>query len=161
MAAVDYSGELRDLLTRWKFTPTTSFSRPLSAVLLRSIPRGPGGWDLVVPVPQRESAWRTRGFHPAGDLARAVARQAQLPICQPLVCRRDVQPQVGLTAVQRRRNVERLFRTGPASRRLPGKRLLLVDDVVTTTATAAACAGILRDADASSVTVAALARAAP
>ena len=161
LAAVDYGGELRDLLTRWKFVPATSLSRPLSTALLTSVGPRLSTWDLVVPVPQREAAWRARGFHPAGDLASAVARHIKAPVGQPLTCSRGVQPQVGLTAAQRRRNVERLFRTRPAARRLAGKRILLVDDVVTTTATAAACSGILRAAGARSVSVVALARAAP
>ncbi|HLC09220.1 MAG TPA: phosphoribosyltransferase family protein, partial [Methyloceanibacter sp.] len=68
--------------------------------------------------------------------------------------------QVGLTAKQRKRNVAGAFKIGPAGKqRIKGKRIIVVDDVVTTGATVEACAKVLRRGGASHVDVLALARA--
>jgi predicted amidophosphoribosyltransferase len=71
---------------------------------------------------------------------------------------RDTPPQTGLRAAERRENVAGAFAV-PHPERVRGLRVLLVDDVLTTGATASACAGALRDAGARSVSVLTLARA--
>ncbi len=160
--AAAHEGPVRELLGRHKYGPDALLARPLGALLVRA---AAGELALpaqtpLVPVPQRAEAWHRRGFHPAGELATALARARGGPVWRPLRRARGGPPQVGLTAAERRRNVVRRFRvSGPAGRRLAGRPVLLVDDVVTTTATAAACATALRQAGATSVVVVALARA--
>jgi len=162
LVATEHAGVIRDLLRRWKYHPDAVLSRPLSGLLISSLGDAMplAEEPLVVPVPQHDTGWRHRGFHPAGDLAGAVARHTGARRATPLRRGRRGRPQVGLTAAQRRRNVDRLFRVPPrAGARLAGRPVLLVDDVVTTTATATACAAALRGAGCSRIVVIALARA--
>jgi ComF family protein len=115
------------------------------------------GWDAVVPVPLHwRRRWR-RGFNQADILARAVGRRHGLPVERRCLARvRATPPQHG-DAAARRRNVRGAFAVRRAER-IAGRRLLLVDDVFTTGATANACAAALLDAGATAVGVLTLAR---
>ena len=114
-------------------------------------------WDAVVPVPLHwRRRWR-RGFNQAEVLARAVGRRYKLRIERRSLTRvRATPPQQG-DATARRRNVRDAFAVRRRER-IIGKRLLLVDDVFTTGATADACAAALLDAGAIAVGVLTLAR---
>jgi ComF family protein len=113
--------------------------------------------DLVVPVPMHESRRRARGFHPAGELARAVARETGCALSlDALRATRETASQTGLDRGARRRNVRGAF---AATRAFPrGARVALVDDVVTTGATLAECARVLRRAGAARVVAVCAAR---
>jgi ComF family protein len=114
-------------------------------------------WDAVVAVPLHWRRRWQRGFNQADVLARAVGRRYGLPVQRGCLARvRATPPQHGDPAT-RRRNVRDAFRVR-RPQRVAGKRLLLVDDVFTTGATANACAATLRDAGAATVGVLALAR---
>lgn len=133
--------------------------RHLAALLAQEAPAHlmRQGWDLVVPVPLHwRRRWR-RGFNQAEVLAEAVGRRHGLPVERCCLVRvRATPPQQG-DAVARRRNVRDAFAVRRA-RRIVGRRLLLVDDVFTTGATANACAATLLDAGAAAVGVLTLAR---
>jgi ComF family protein len=115
---------------------------------------------VLVPVPlYRGRLWRRR-FNQSAMLAKAVSLETGL--AANLYClkrTRATVSQIGLSAEQRRRNVAGAFAV-PESRRgdLAGKEIILVDDVITTGATANACARILKRAGAARVDVLALAR---
>jgi predicted amidophosphoribosyltransferase len=99
-----------------------------------------------------------RGYDQAWLLAAHLARAAGRPrLSGALTRRRETPPQVGRSRADRARNVAGAFSADP--RRVAGLDLVLVDDVVTTGATADAAAAALRRAGARSVTVVALARA--
>jgi ComF family protein len=114
--------------------------------------------DLVVPTPLHWTKRLERGFNQSLLLARAAARRHSLP-CVPEALRRKraTPPQAGLSGVQRRASLRGAFE---ANRGLvQGKRILLVDDVVTTGATLESCARALRKAGAVRVTAMTVARA--
>jgi ComF family protein len=113
--------------------------------------------DLVVPVPMHW--WRkwNRGFNQAELLARVVARRTGIPVARSLKRGRSTLSQAGLTLSQRRDNLTGVFRV-TARNRIEGRRVLLVDDVFTTGATASACAAALKRAGARSVVLLTLAR---
>jgi ComF family protein len=115
--------------------------------------------DGVVPVPAH---WRRRlhyGHNSAEVLAATVARELQLPLVRGLlVRRRATPPQHELTPTQRRQNMRDAFAVRPHAD-LVGANLLLVDDVLTTGATANEAAKMLLSAGAAQVSVAVLARA--
>jgi ComF family protein len=119
-----------------------------------------GEADVIVPVPlHRFRLWRRR-FNQAMALGRVAAGASGLP-CDPFLLERTKRTtsQVGLTRAQRRENLQGAFRVPPEARpRLTGKRVLLVDDVLTTGSTANACARVLVRAGAASVDVLAFAR---
>lgn len=104
--------------------------------------------------------WRRsfeRGFNQAELVAKHLARRRRIPVVHAVRRVRATRSQTGLTHSQRRENVSGAFRARRGCR-LDGLRVLLVDDVMTTGATASACAGVLKRAGAASVTVLTLAR---
>lgn len=116
------------------------------------------GADFVVPMPLSRSRRRERGFNQAERIARQVARRACLPLADRALWRTGQRPpQAGLSAPARRRNVRGVFRAR-LPRSLHGARALLVDDVLTTGATAEAASGALLRAGAGEVDVLTLAR---
>ncbi len=119
------------------------------------------GADLIVPVPlHRARLWKRR-YNQSAELARALSRLGGLPVDPFVLCRTRSTPSQGEmpSASARRRNVRGAFAV-PAGRKpaLDGKRVLLIDDVMTTGATANACAKALKRAGAVNVYVLALAR---
>lgn len=116
------------------------------------------GYAAVIPVPLSSKRRRERGFNQAELIARAVVKHAAIPIRRRLlVKKRDCPPQTGLSASARRRNVASVYRAS-IPRSLRSRDLLLVDDVLTTGATAEAAARALRRGGCGAVDVLTLAR---
>lgn len=116
--------------------------------------------DLICPVPLHRWRLARRRYNQSALLAAVLGRRAGVPVVHDLLARRRRTPgQGGLSRVQRRRNVAGAFVVRPRHRqRLAGRRVLLVDDVMTTGATVDACARTLRRAGAAAVDVLTLAR---
>jgi ComF family protein len=114
--------------------------------------------DLLVPVPLHQRRQRERGFNQSALLAVEVGRRTARPTCADALVRRLAsQPQAGLSAAARRKNVRDAF----AVRRraaVAGRVVTLVDDVLTTGATALACARRLEEAGAREVRLLTVAR---
>jgi ComF family protein len=116
------------------------------------------GSHVLIPVPLHPRRLRERGFNQASLIARQLGRRVGRS-CDDrvLVRRRDTVPQAGLSAAARRRNVAGAF--GVRRRGLvAGHVVTLVDDVLTTGATACACAQTLRAAGAQEVRLISVAR---
>ncbi|MGI8808069.1 MAG: ComF family protein [Acidimicrobiales bacterium] len=148
-AFLAYVDEGRELVARLKYRNARS-SVPFLARGMAAV--APPEVELVTWAPTTPARLRSRGFDQARLLARAVARELQIP-CLPLLVRRPGPAQTGRDAAARH--------SGPAftaRRSLDGRRVLLVDDVVTTGATVASGARALRDAGAEAVHVVAAAR---
>ena len=153
IAAWPYAATARDLVLGLKFhgrpEAATALGRGLAEAVWRA--RVPG--DLIVPVPLSPRRRRTRGYNQAVLLAAALARSTRLEVCpRALRRRRHGPPQTGLSRSARRRGPRGAFVARP---RLVRERcVILVDDVLTTGATARACAVALRHAGARAVTAA-------
>jgi ComF family protein len=152
-----YEGTLRELIHLFKYKRIRTLARPLAEHLLSACPREQR-FDAIVPMPLHWFRRWQRGFNQAGLLARLVSRRCGIPVVKAVRRTRATPPQAGLTSARRRTNVRGAFSPARAAS-LRGMRLLLVDDVMTTGATAGACARALKDAGASYVAVLALARA--
>src|SRR5690606_13516077 len=116
--------------------------------------------DRLVPVPLYRSRLWWRRFNQSALLAQNISRLSGVPAdCFVLKRVRRTASQVGLSAKQRRRNVAGAFKVDPLRRDgIRGRRIVVVDDIVTTGATADACARVLKRAGAARVDVLALAR---
>jgi ComF family protein len=157
-----YQGSLRVLLHELKYHGRRRIADRLAELICED----PAARTLlsaravIVPVPLHPRRRSERGFNQSELLAAALARRAGFPLhARALVRRKDTPPQTGLSAAARRRNVAGAF----AVREHPcvhGRTILLVDDVLTTGATARACAGALRAAGAAAVDLMTVARVA-
>jgi ComF family protein len=155
-----YEGTLRVVLHELKYAGRRRAAGRLAEALLEepAVRALVATSDVLVPVPLHPRRLRERGFNQSALLAGELARRAGTTACpDALVRRQDTVPQAGLTAAARRRNVREAF----AVRRrasLAGRVVTLVDDVLTTGATALACARRIEEAGAREVRLLTVAR---
>jgi len=158
-ACGSYEGALRASILALKREPHVA--RRL-AVLLHEVQRREplNTAGLIVPVPLHADRERERGFNQAVVIAHELARLSHLPLDEDSVVRRlhTERHRAGMDAKARHQSVADAF-TVRHRDLVAGKRVLLVDDVFTTGATASACAKALRDSGASAVFVLTIARA--
>ncbi len=153
-AAAGYGGCARRILLAFKFQGADYLGPRLAAVIAQRLGRPDA--DEVAAVPATSRARRARGYHPAEVLAAALARRLDLPFAAGRLLKvRETEIQSRLPAARRAANVRGAFLV----RGIPGPRVLLVDDVATSAATARECARQLARAGASAVTVWCFARA--
>jgi len=128
-----YETPVDRLISRFKFNQHLSYSRLLGQLMAEHIKnryREITLPDMIIPVPLHKSRLRERGFNQAQEVARICARELNLPL-ETKQCQRDKDTahQLGLSAIERRRNLRRAFN----SKAFPaGARVALVDDVMTT-----------------------------
>jgi ComF family protein len=151
-----YEGPLRALIHLLKYSGMKPLAGPLAGHLNKAISIDER-FDAVVPVPLHWRKKMQRGFNQAELLARHVARKRGVPLLNALRRKRPTAVQASLAMAGRRRNVAGAFSANPKAD-LAGKRILLIDDVMTTGATASACAVALKRGGAKSVSLLTLAR---
>lgn len=153
-----YGDHPRQAILRGKHPGGDDVSRALATLLVAKHRSTFVGWriDGVVPVPMHWLRRAARGTSAADEIARQVARLLGVPLEAALSRRTATRMQNELPVHERRGNVQSAFRL---RRMVAGRRLLLVDDVVTTGSTFAACRRTLADGDATAVYVAAIAKA--
>lgn len=152
-----YDGAMRELIHLFKYDRVRPLATVLGGFLNAALP-GEERFDMLVPMPLHWVRRWWRGFNQSYLLARDLARRTGIPVANALRRRRSTASQASLSRAARRRNVRGAFelRRGADVR---GLRVLLLDDVLTTGATANACAAVLKRAGASCVAVLTLARA--
>ncbi len=134
-----YKEPFRSSLWRFKFKSETNLAKPLAKLLLPAIDKN-RVWDCIVPVPISRERLKQRGYDQSVLLAKEVAKLTGIP------CRTDIlkktkhnRTQHNLSAKEREANVRGAYRAEGAAR----LRILLLDDIVTTGATAVECAKML------------------
>jgi ComF family protein len=157
-SGTDGSSAVAALLRRHKYGLDQSLGRALAEYLDAAPALEAGAYDVVIPVPLHRSRLRWRGFNQAALLGAALARRLNCPLDVATLARvRSTASQTARDRAQRTRNVRDAFAVRRPSR-VAGRRVLLVDDVMTTGATADECARVLRAAGARRIDVLTLAR---
>ncbi|PLX96994.1 MAG: amidophosphoribosyltransferase [Desulfuromonas sp.] len=159
-AAGLYEGSLRHAIHLFKFEGRIDLDRPLARQLLSAWEQTSSSFhpDRLVPVPLHPKRLRQRGCNQALLLAHELGRSLKVPVATRLLRRTQETPaQQGLSAENRHQNLKRAFALEEKVR--CGERLVLIDDVMTTGATAQECARLLRRGGAAEVGVMVLGRA--
>ncbi|VVD69539.1 putative competence protein F-like protein [Pandoraea terrigena] len=159
LALADYVAPLDTLMIRLKYHGALPFAREFGERLGDALLTRSDTTALMVPVPLAPSRLASRGFNQAWELSRVASRRAHLPASAHLLHReRTTAAQRGLSRDERRRNLRGAF---VASDRVRGRRVVLVDDVMTTGATCDAAAAALKRAGATHVLAAVALRTPP
>jgi len=159
-AAVKLSGLVQDVVHRYKYNQAAWFEPFLTDLLVRQATPtlSRERWDWIVPIPLHWMKLHSRSFNQSLRLARALSQATCIPVKTSLLRRTEpTRTQTRLTRAQRTENVKRAFNfCGRVP--LKGDRIVLLDDVLTTGATANACAKLLMQNGASVVDVWTVAR---
>jgi len=158
--AVDYEDLVREALHDYKFNS----QRDKAAAFANLMTGVVWGWedaefDLLTYVPTNKSNLRKRGFHHTALLAEEMGKRMELPVVETMCKLRRTKAMFGLEPAARRANILGAIGLSCDPDLVCGKRILLVEDIITTGATVSECARILKEAGASEVSVVALAGA--
>lgn len=159
-AALRYDAGAKRLILPFKHADRTDLALPLARQMARAGAAMLGRAELIAPVPAHWRRLLGRRYDQAALLARALGRLSGRPVVPDLLRRmRRTPPLADKGAAERAVTVEGAFALSAHGRRsVVGRRVLLVDDVVTSGATADACARVLVEAGAAAVEVLAVAR---
>ncbi len=140
------------LIRRLKFSGRLSHARLLGELFADALAERGGPWpDCILPVPLHPRRLRERGFNQALELARPAAARFHIPLLAEGLRRvRYTTPQTRLNARARQTNPLGAFALGQP---LPGRRVALLDDVMTTSSTVAECARVLRAGDVADIEI--------
>jgi ComF family protein len=159
-AAVRYDDVARSLVHALKYQDRTDLAPAMGRWMARAGGELLTGADMLVPVPLHwRRAWRRR-YNQSGALARVIERQSGVRVRGDVLRRvRATEQQIGLSRAQRATNVQGAFQVSPDRQaEVQGRRVILIDDVLTSGATLDACARALLRAKATQVDVLVFAR---
>ncbi len=159
-AAVRYDDVARTLVHALKYQDRTDLAPAMGRWMARAGQELLDGADVLVPVPLHWRRGWSRRYNQSGALARVISRQTGVKLASEALRRvRATEQQIGLSRSQRASNVQGAFKVAPErSMDIAGRRVVLIDDVLTSGATTDACARALLRARAAQVDVLVFAR---
>ena len=154
-----YDGVMKEAIHKFKFDGKKALAPFLGRLLVAYLRKGDipvNEMDVIIPVPLSASREKQRGYNQSKLLAEEICRHYPIPLDDSSLKKiKDVAPQFELSRKERLRNVRGAFRSSP----LPGKSVLLIDDIYTTGATVREASSALKAAGAKNVYALTLARA--
>ena len=151
-AGLWYETHVRNAVHGLKYREKQNYARPLARVMTYAYQHKIGEeCDLIAFVPTNPSTLRERGYDQAQLLAEALSEMLEIPWVSALEKTRETAPMHGLKPDERRANVLGAYQVCCEEDLLKGKRVLLVDDILTTGSTLSECARMLRTAGAERV----------
>lgn len=158
-AAGLYQNSIKDAVQRLKYRNQLTLAKPLGNLLGKTVKAAASNFapDCIIPVPLHPDRLRQRGYNQALEVARPIALLMDAPLNLSLLQRRrKTHQQQGLTAAERRRNLQNAFILASAA---PPLKVLLIDDVMTTGETVRECSRTLLAGGITEVQVAVVGRA--
>lgn len=148
-----YDGELRNMLRQLKYQQKQVMVPGLHNLVAEGIRRIPALWEnlVAVPVPLHKEKLAQRGFNQSQLIFQKPLADYGIAMEDWLIRSKATKPQYGLSGVQRRENLHQVFALA-GEKSLQGRRILLVDDIMTTGATLLECGGVLKKAGAVDIT---------
>jgi len=158
-AGCEYDDSVKSAVVRLKFYETLSAANPLAYMMGRGLKYYLDLFDVIVPVPLSQKRLRDRGFNQSELISVELGLQLGIPVNSgALVRTRHTKKQSLTKGIERLQNIFSAFAIADDAD-LKGKRILLIDDVLTTGSTAAECARVLRLGGAEKIYVAVVALA--
>lgn len=149
-SAYRYDGPVKKIVTGFKYSNKKWLSRFMGDAMITALPENNAAdFNFVCGVPLHPKKKKRRGFDQGEELGKHISDTSGLPYRPALRRVKNTKTQTKLTEQQRRENIKGAFE---AAEEISG-RILLVDDVLTTGATALECAAVLKKAGADSVTI--------
>ncbi len=158
-AACSYQERVKDAIHQLKYRNQVNLAEPLGKLLGKSLEVAEVSFkpDCIIPVPLHPGRLKKRGYNQALEISRPLARKMQCPIDTALLQRTlKTPPQQGLTAAERRSNLRNAFIVTTTT---SARKILLVDDVMTTGETVRECSRVLMKNNIAEVQVAVIGRA--
>ena len=143
-AVFKYEGIIRTTVLRFKSDNAKYLAKPMAALMERALPENMRDFDLIVPVPLSAKSLKKRGYNQSALLANEIAKIVGKPATTDLLVKnRETLPQKTLSFKERQANLNNAFHiTRKAD--IKNKTILLIDDVMTTSATANICSNLLK-----------------
>lgn len=151
-----YQGVTKKLIRAMKFGRKRAYARQFGEIIAKTVPFLPDD-TIVVPIPTAHSRVRRRGFDQAVLIAQACARARNLKM-EYLLTRVSQADQIGKSRLERMKQMQGSFKIASPKQVVTHKNILLIDDVITTGATAESAAALLREHGAQHVDAAVIAR---
>lgn len=150
-SAAYYASCVKEMIRRLKYNSDFAAGEFLGEMLLNTVKKNNIEFDLITYVPLSKNAYKKRGFNQSEFLARYISKGASMPMKELLLKRKDTKDQIGLDGYDRWQNMIDCFQT--LNYNLDNKKIILIDDVITTGATAFHCAEQLFKSGAEKVSV--------
>ena len=158
VSVAPYQGKLRQFLLDLKYNQKQGVARPMGEMVARQVETMDWQCDVLVSVPLHSKRQRERGYNQSELIALAAADRLRLPYYRQVIERiKETKIQNKLTWQQRAQNVADAFWPGKNGNLVKGKRVLLIDDIITSGSTVCNCAKALLSAGANMVYAAAVA----
>ena len=143
-AAFKYENEVRSIIVKLKDNNGKYLAEPMAKIMLNSLSDDMKNFDMIIPIPMTESKLKKRGYNQATLLAKEISTLCNTPLREDILLKtKDTKPQKELSFKERQKNLDSAFKV-VKRKDLAGKNILLVDDVMTTSATANVCSDILK-----------------